>query len=463
VFVALLSVCGSSERLPPETGGDGGLYLKWARDFPQHVIVEKLDAYHVQRIAVPALLYYASEILHLERSDKALLRMWRGLDLACLTLIAWLWCRIARRLHVSTPGKWLGAIFLFVNFAVLKWTAYYAHLTDIPAYAEGMLMLYYYLKRRPLPLAVVSFIGAFTWPTALYVGVVLLLLPRERWGAVRPPAPAPLGLNLILAGAAAVIVYLRLQWLHHRGGILGGQEQPCPAAFTNLSIGLCAAYIFAALAYLWNDRRGYRLSYYLGCLKTHSFWLGIAVLMAVRLTMQQLGPRPTPYTPDLVLNYMLWSGVLAPGNFLVAHVIFYGPVVLFAVLLWKPFCALVQRYGAGLAVIVAFTVLMGIGSESRRIFNLVPLLVPFVVKVIDAYAWPRGRYVFVALVSLLGSKLWLTINPDMAGNLLQMNVGPWMTPTWYAIHAIVILFLGYVLYTFTRSNQPSAVGGQVAS
>jgi hypothetical protein len=57
--------------------------------------------------------------------------------------------------------------------------------------------------------------------------------------------------------------------------------------------------------------------------------------------------------------------------------------------------------------------------------------------------------VFLVGVSLLGSKVWMTFNPDVSWSLIQMNVGPWMSHGSYIVHAAVTAFVGYILYTFT--------------
>jgi hypothetical protein len=359
-------------------GNDGYLYAILARDFPKIVFQDRLDSYYVQRISIPALLHYSSRLLHLELTDKTILRIWRGLDLLCLAWMAWLWCGIVRELGLRLKGKWLGVLFFFGNFAILKWSAFYPNITDVPAYAMGLTMLYSYLRGRSVALGLVTFVGAFTWPTAVYFGLVLLLFPRER-----EPAPqrrgAPWYLHALLAGAAATVVYLRLQFFHHRGGFYIGNETRASDTFLNLGIAISALYILFSLFFLLDCGNLFQIRSYLRLPARRSFWVAVIVFAAVRGLMDWLDPLPTALTPTLIFNHILWSSVLSPGLFLVTLVMFYGPVMVLAALLWKRVCANLHHYGTGLVLVVAMAIPIGLCCESRRVINLIPFVIPFVV------------------------------------------------------------------------------------
>ena len=50
------------------------------------------------------------------------------------------------------------------------------------------------------------------------------------------------------------------------------------------------------------------------------------------------------------LVFIGWESVQKPGLFAVAHVAFFGPVVLLAFLRWRAVCRSLHAYGPGLAV-----------------------------------------------------------------------------------------------------------------
>src|SRR5262249_23661423 len=134
-----------------------------------------------------------------------------ALDVALIALVAWFWCRIARRLEVSERGKWLGFIALFVNYVVLKHTVYCPVTTDVAAYALGAARLWCYLGGRTGALSPVLLAGAFTWPVALPVGALLLLFPRAP-GGQRDAAPVRPHWNLLAAALLAAAALAGIKW-----------------------------------------------------------------------------------------------------------------------------------------------------------------------------------------------------------------------------------------------------------
>jgi len=111
--------------------------------------------------------------------DRSSSPLWQPIIL--LTLLAYVWCLIARELDIGMRGKWLGFVALFVNFAVLKQAGYYPVLTDVPAYALGALTLLFYLKRSTIGLAI---LGSLT--TNLFTSNLQANMPPALQGVVSP-------------------------------------------------------------------------------------------------------------------------------------------------------------------------------------------------------------------------------------------------------------------------------------
>jgi hypothetical protein len=434
-------------------GFDGSLYAQFARDLPHKILVEKMDGYYVQRLAIPVLLYCSSQTFGFELTDKTILRIWRGLDLFCLTMLAHLWCLIARELKISQRGKWLGVLFWFVNFAVLKWSSFYPNLTDIPAYTLGAWMLYLYLRGRSLILGLVTIVAAFNWPTAIYAGLLMLVFPRERRDD-SAFAAIPRRLHAAAATLAGIGIYIVFHAFGQRWqGAYPGSLTQAPQPFLNLGILISAIYISGGLYFLLEDRRLFSITYYAGRLRTISFWIAVTVGIGTLLSQRILAPNPPLVRPQILLGILLWSSVTDPAVFLVAHVIFYGPLILLAILLWKPICQLAHDCGIGLTLSLCLMLPLSLGSESRWLFNMIPLIIPFIVKAIDQEIWQAKHYLFLVVVSMLGSKAWLTINPDWMDNLLRLNFGPWLSHVSYGVHAGIALAVGYILFTFPRPRE----------
>ncbi len=455
VLAALTVVYTNCEHFQANNGlgADGQIYAEQARDFPAQFFGRQMNSYYIQRISIPALLYYSSRLLHFELTDKTILRLWRGLDLACLALLAWLWCRVARELRIGLHGKWFGAVVLFVNFGVLKWSAFYCNLTDIPAYCLGMAMLHGYLERRPFRLALITFVAAFTWPTAVYQGLLLLAFPRETDSDCPVPG-APWKLNWVAALAIAGGILFVLLGMARRGGFYyeGDWETHPVPAYLNLAIAVSVTWVAAGLTLTLNDGRLFSPRYLLSRLRTSSLWWGVATWGLARSIQYSLSGPPPKNAPDAMLAHMLWTSVADPAVFLVTHALFYGVGILLAVLLWRPISVLLRRHGPGLVLIAASTIPLALASESRGLMNQLPILIPFVVLATERLDWKPAQYGLLAALNLLGSKVWITFNPDWIETLMRINIGPWISHASYAVHGAVVLAWLFLLHRYWMSR-----------
>jgi hypothetical protein len=183
--------------------------------------------------------------------------------------------------------------------------------------------------------------------------------------------------------------------------------------------------------------------------------LGVGVAILAVKALQSGLARPEPFWHlGILLTQTAYASVAWPGIFLVAHMAFYGPLFLLAIFLWKPTCRHLHEVGTGLTLAVFVGLLLSLNSQSRYVINIFPMLVPFVVKATETLRWRAAPYALIALVGLLLSKVWFTINtgpfqgrlhefPDQG---LFMTHGPWISPTMYVIQGGLFLALGIVLY-----------------
>ena len=155
-------------------------YAQWCKDFQGEAFQKGIDAYRIQRILPAVVVHYCFQLFHIRPTDHHIIRAFAALNIGLITLVAGLWCGIARQLKISNGGKWLGFCGLILNFAVLKNASFNPVLTDITAFAAATLLMYFYLRRQHLALYVTLAASAFVWPTLLIVGSALAMFPRKK-------------------------------------------------------------------------------------------------------------------------------------------------------------------------------------------------------------------------------------------------------------------------------------------
>lgn len=105
---------------------------------------------------------------------------------------------------------------------------------------------------------------------------------------------------------------------------------------------------------------------------------------------------------------------------------------------------------------------MSLDSESRHMTNFMPMFVVFLAKATESLRWDWKHYSLLGVISLLMSKVWLTIGPlnlkgDVATVLLTnqrlfMSLGPSMSGRMYVVQGLVVLMVGIIIYYVCFKN-----------
>ncbi len=432
-------------------GWDGTTYAAIAKDFPGQVFGHQLDSYRVQRIFPSGAVHYGLRLLGLSPADDAhILRGFQVLNMLLLIAGVYAWNGIAARLRLSARGTWLGFVAIYVNFAVLKMTFYSPVLTDTTALAAGMFLLYGYLAGHTWLVWIVSLVGAFSWPLILPMAFVLLAFPRS---AVEPAVETGrVAARWWIAGGLAVT--LTAAWRVYAVGQTIDGAEPIWYLLVPLAAMLLCAYLAAAAWWLMDHDAVARLRHVFNQSRPQAALTALSLAAAVVLLRATVFvPSGAPgYTLKQFLCAILVSSVAKPGVFLVAHVVYFGPIVLATVFLWPQVCERIRRQGLAMVLLAGAAVLLSVASESRQLLSFLPFAAAFAVQAIDDL--PRQRWhdlVFLA-TGLVVSKCWLPLNGGPpSGNLLEfpdqlyfMNQGPWMSNVAYVVQGAIVLVLAAV-------------------
>jgi len=330
-------------------------------------------------------------------------------------------------------------------------------------------MLLAYVRRRPEALALVTLLGAFTWPTLLHAGVILLVFPPAPPRA-SPGAPGRLG-PLLLAGAAALTATSAALYLHYFVGYRG--LYPVAPAMENvlfLSAALVGVYLFFAAApllpsCLLPDQKILTRQRLTGAC------LGLALVAAVKLSVHALAGGPPPaLTPATTLLIIPELAIARPLVFAVAHVLYYGPMILLAAFAWGSCCRTARSMGWGIPLLLLLGIAMSISSESRWLIIYIPFLAAVLVKTLDGCAIGKAFGAAFLGISLVLSKVWMPFNfadpsqadPAAKRTCLELYVagqGPWMSTRMYLIQGAVVIVLGLLLWSLAKARLPKPLAG----
>lgn len=462
VTVLILSLAQAfySEKIPVNNGlgWDGTIYAEMAKNFYTAVFVEGVPDLRLQKMLPSAVVHYSCRLTGVHLSDRNIIKAFSILDAVLLALSAYLWCRIGVVLGISLGGKGLGLVALFCNYGLLKHAFYYPVLPDMAGFCLGILLLYAYLTRQSWLLYLATLISCFSWPAGLVTGAFMILFPREQ-EVDDHPQPHRYSMHLILAVLLAAGLVWQARSLVRSGYRLQyGADQPI-VALLKLSYLVCFVYVTAVVAALLNWDKLFRVSYLVQRLRHPGFYVGLAFLV-LTAKLPSLLSNGEPVSGNNLLNIFIFESIAKPGVFLIAHINYFGPILLLALFLWRPVCRLIHQHGVGLTLSLTFAAINCIDTESRHLISYFPLLVPFVVKAIDRLDWQRTPYIIFAVCSLLMSKIWLTINPLPADQLFLefpwqlyfMSVGPWMSGQMYLAQGAAVIVCGLMLFPYVKSR-----------
>jgi hypothetical protein len=454
-------------------GWDGEVYWSWVKDFPREIQDVGIDAYRIQRILPSCALHYGFRLFQVHASIRNTLRGFAAINILSIMLVAHFWCLTATHLQISDRGKWLGFMGLILNFAVLKLSGYYPVLIDMEGYASASAIAYCYLTERRIGLVIATIIGAFLWPTHLYVGAILLLFPRkteaipdsgesftQRWATVSR-------IDIILAGLAAFYIYIWSLYACNRIQIpMFGGLFPIRSVL-GLSLVITMGYVFLALRPLLNDGQLYRLPRSLTWSQIRWTIGTLLLVVGVKFVQSCISNRPGYFGFSVYCFVVGITAVAKPGLFYLSHLVYYGPFWLLGAFHWPAICRQIHRQnGIGLTLVIAIGICHSLDAESRHIIYLLPLLVPFIVQVIDRFDWSHSQLWFLTVISALASKFWLVIGGPFLDNsnlypdqYFWMNIGSFMTDQSYlwqlAAAIICAMLMNQVL--FRTSTRPSPI------
>ncbi|MBA2652882.1 MAG: hypothetical protein H0U73_11520 [Tatlockia sp.] len=456
-----------AEHIPASNGlgWDGVMYTKFAQNIYNNILNHDLSPYSVQRIIPSSLIYVMSKVFHFSVTEKNAPFLFSILNACMLTAAVFIWFKLARKLNWNLYVQIISFSGLFLNYVNLKMSFYYPTLTDTTAFTLGLFMLYCYVDKKQAWLLATSIVGAFTFPTILYVGFIFFISPINIGNSkvLKNTTPFPVAITLlqvILVTGVCISLHMRYNYV---GAIALGSNYSLPVL--TLSSFALFLYIFLAL----RPMTVYYLSALSGFIKKPGRILCcILVYILVSIIMNLIsGDSQSELTPFIYLIHIANQALAYPFNFLISHVIYYGPIVLFLLYAWKEVVEYISQKGVGLFIVTGICLILSIGSESRQLINFFPIAVFLTAEILNRKVLSWSFTLFFVSLSVLISKCWLPLNhgewPSLYTNPPQttlefplqwyfMSQGPWMSQFMYLIHLIVILGAGLLLYVFFKKR-----------
>jgi hypothetical protein len=410
----------------------------------------------LQRVVAPGSVYLGTRAFGLPRDDAHIVEAFAIYNLLLLMATVVVWRGIARAAGLRAAGLWLGFLLLFVNFANLRMPYYYPVLTDTTAFFLGAVLVYFYLRASAVGMLAAMAVGAFSWPSFLAIGGLLYLFPRTPLGPPRSPRrPWHLVVGAVAAACFLVQLFLTIiDDVYPRPDAV----RPVSLDLLGLSLPLTLAYIVVVAAGMLGHANLARLRTYRVPAFRLTSWL--MLLLAVRWMVGTLARGSPPLDLQGFLWQMTQQSIIEPLLFLVAPAIYFGVVVLVALVCWRRFCRATHDLGVGMTLFMCAILAQNLTTESRQIMHGLAALVLVAVLAIEGARWPRWGGGLIVVLALFGSKVWFGINhhgfcgksptSTYPSQYYFMNLGPWISREMFLRQGLLVATAGLLVLLILR-------------
>jgi len=464
VACAITIACRERIGVNGGQGWDGQSYVEWVADFWNKVVKIGLTRFHSQRVLPSLAVHYVLQVGGASATTAHVVVGFQLLNSVLLVAAAGLWAHLGLALRWPRSASWAGFVALFLSFANARHALYYPALTDVSAFALGMLMAWEFFLNHRWAIWLASLLGLITWPALPPVGYVLLVIgprsgPAKELGVWQRILSAALAL-----AAACMFARTALHYLAEPVRGVGDEKFAdwvlrgvLPLTIVSLVAFLAIAwYVVLAQGACWDWRRA------LAGLTSWGTVIALVSVVALVIVKSEwidaIGRRGEgPTWAQFKCEHTL-AAIRGPMWGPVHHVVYFGPVVLLAALFWPRLAAAAAERGHGAILALCFVVAFCAGSNSRQWNHLFPFLVTLVIVATRDLWTPRRLGAFVA-VSLLWSKIWLHIGYDQHRHWWSfpeqryfMNHGPYASDTMYVVHLVAAAVTGVSLWLLFRDR-----------
>lgn len=439
------------ERIPVNggLGWDGKIYYFISLDFFEYVRGRVLNSYYVHRI-VPSLLVKGLHWLTGTEHSYELTGTFFGL-LNLVSMVGGGLFLLASLRDVQARWKFMAAIFVLVSYNGLRQPFYYPILTDTFAFLLGSALLWAHLRQRTRMMWAIAALGAFTFPTLLWMALPLLALPHEsRLAATETPRPWAYSLFF-----GSMMLVLALVGPAFSGNMVFGTFQP-----TMVMASVALPWVLIYVGYLWwgVDLLS-RIRQSINDIGLTGI-LGWAVVFFATIVTAWWAKSAEFGAKDFALNIVA-SGLVHPAASPMAHVVYLGPLWLLMLLHPREMKIGLMHLPLPIFWCTIFTLMLAVGSESRTLIAGLPFLIHLTVKALQHIELNTYRLAALLTVGLVLSKCWMTINVEpLLGHFLDrpmeryhMHFGPWMNERTYLINLATALICGGLLFMVFRKTE----------
>ena len=164
--ILLFTFTGEKVARFEQSGWDGREYREMAQTFSEKINSDSYNTYKIQRILPFALINTTFNIFGWDKSNTQIMTAMIILCILAVIVSLIYFFKTSDTLQLNTTLEIIAFSAIFYNYPILK------HI-DIFAFMLGIMIFYFFIKRKKWLIIFTGIIGAFIWPTLLITSLVL--------------------------------------------------------------------------------------------------------------------------------------------------------------------------------------------------------------------------------------------------------------------------------------------------
>lgn len=459
-------------------GFDGENYAALTRSVVAKDFLHVYDAYSVQRYSVPFLIGSVALLFNIQLTDLLIADLFGIANVLFLLGSVIFFYKTCALLNFDRKTQLFAFISMFFSFFVLKMTGYYPVLLDCPAFAIGIILYYSYLSNNFKLGLVCIFIGAFTFPSISMFGILMFasksisitygdnssfFYGKEKFIKILKVAFPYLTVLFYLTIAGVFFFVLNAKLIFpssEKGNFI---RIACSILATCLMIYYVVKNILTEEVFNLLHLKSIKAN------TIHLFMIGVVFILIkigiYLLANHEVRIRMTSIV--FVVNLLLQS-IQNPFSSIVSHIMYFGPVILLAIIFFNSIAVKVKKEGFIFAMVFVLNIIiMILGNESRQFIVFIPILIFYTCDVIKEKL-NVPIILLHGVISLLLSRFWYTINSNGFGRSTSkmggfatddcqryfMSQGPWMTNSSYMVFALTVTVLIVIYWYLFKVDTP---------
>lgn len=457
-FITYSFLYGERVWVNDGAGWDGSIYASFAESFHHKIIGKEISSYYLQHSFPSAVIYYITQLFHFKfTSTLEIIKAFLIYNYVLLLCSIFYLHKIAQHLKFTLKTRYLMYAAIVLTVPLLKKITYLPIGTDMTALFMGIVIFYYYLKQNYIVLFLVSVFAAFVYPSMIYVGFIILIVPNISVSSIEFKSNYQKIIKIVLVSAYVIFAF----FLVKSGFQSGNNSQQINFKLEYVSLSVIAIYLYRLLlpisfSYKFSFPQWHKVAFHV--------ILGVLFVSIIKFIIFKFSnSNPTPLKISFFFDSIMYGSIVNPLGSIVSHISYFGPFIFFIFLFWKKIYAEIQKFGLPILVFFCLYLFLTLGRESRQFINAWPFFVIISCVYLNKYdfSW-RFIYMFV-IMSIIFSKVWFSINVEnmalKATNALEfpaqrffMMNGAWMSHTMYYVHLIAEILSFGVFYIFLKKE-----------